>query len=202
MSELLHIQSSPKKDMSFSTQVADVFKKQYLQTHPGDTIKTLNLWEMTLPEVDDRFIKTHKAVIRGQNLIPSDKRFWRPIEKIILNFKNADKYLFSIPMWNYGIPYKLKHYIDIVVMEKYTYEIKKDGEFEGLLRGKPACVVYARADVYPRADDLQVTYMEKILNFIGINRIENIFIEPTSSPERGQLVNAAQNLASVTAAKF
>ena len=25
------------------------------------------------------------------------------------HFKSADKYIVSLPMWNFGIPYKLKH---------------------------------------------------------------------------------------------
>jgi FMN-dependent NADH-azoreductase len=29
--------------------------------------------------------------------------------------KSADAYLISVPMWNFSIPYMLKHYIDIVI---------------------------------------------------------------------------------------
>jgi FMN-dependent NADH-azoreductase len=32
------------------------------------------------------------------------------IEEVIERFKSADWYLFSLPMWNFGVPYVLKHF--------------------------------------------------------------------------------------------
>lgn len=47
------------------------------------------------------------------------------VEDVIEQFTAADKYLFSLPMWNFGIPYKLKHYIDVIVQPGYTFSFTK-----------------------------------------------------------------------------
>ena len=35
-------------------------------------------------------------------------------ERIALRFALADRVLISTPMWNFGIPYKLKQWIDVI----------------------------------------------------------------------------------------
>ena len=42
------------------------------------------------------------------------KSEWNKIVELFGRFNSADKYVFSVPMWNFGIPYILKHYIDLI----------------------------------------------------------------------------------------
>lgn len=44
---------------------------------------------------------------------------------MIERFKGADKYLFSLPMWNFGVPCKLKKYIDVIVQPTYTASVER-----------------------------------------------------------------------------
>ena len=55
---------------------------------------------------------------------------------MIERFKGADKYLFSLPMWNFGIPYKLKHYIDVLVQPTYTFSFSPKEGYKGLVTRK------------------------------------------------------------------
>ena len=59
-------------------------------------------------------------------------------------FKSADKYLVSLPMWNFSIPYKLKQYIDLLVHRGLTFSFTPEGGYKGLVTGKPLVAVYAR----------------------------------------------------------
>ena len=52
MSELLYIESSPRKERSKSIAVAKAFLDEYQATHPDDEVISLDLWDTELPEFD------------------------------------------------------------------------------------------------------------------------------------------------------
>ena len=39
---------------------------------------------------------------------------WELIQSLIQRFQNADRIVLGTPMWNFGLPYKLKQLIDLV----------------------------------------------------------------------------------------
>ena len=51
-------------------------------------------------------------------------------------------------MWNFGIPYILKHYIDLIVQPGLTFSFSPSEGYKGLVTGKPVTVVYARGGAY------------------------------------------------------
>jgi len=189
MARLLYVEASPRKERSASIAVAKAFVEEYRKTHPGDEIDTLDLWGMTLPEFNGEVIDAKYAILHGQPHTPGQKAAWRAVERVIERFKGADKYLFSLPMWNFGIPYKLKQYIDVLVQPTYTFSFSPKEGYKGLVAGKKAAVVYARGGAYPagsegEGSDFQKKYMELILGFIGFTDITPIVIEPTlAKPE-------------------
>jgi FMN-dependent NADH-azoreductase len=108
-------------------------------------------------------------------------------------------------MWNFGIPYKLKHYFDVIVQPGYTFSAE-NGNYKGLAGGKPICVIYARGGSF--ADDspfdFQKKYLDFILGFIGFTDIKSIICQPTLRDE--QTVRTAEdnskNLARTLANNF
>ena len=87
-------------------------------------------------------------------------------------------------MWNFGIPYRLKQYIDILVQPGYTFSYSPETGYKGLLTGKPLLAVYARGGEYPagnpaEAFDMQTKYLQLILGFIGFTNIRSVIVEPT-----------------------
>ncbi len=184
MSKLLYIQASPRIGRSASIAVAEHFLAVYRKKHPRDTVETLNLWEAELPEFDGATIDAKYAVMHGQAHTPAQLEAWQAVTRIADRFNSADKYLFSLPMWNFGIPYKLKHFIDVLVQPGLAFNVKPDGGYEGLVTGKPAVVIYARGGAYgpgtgAEGYDAQSAYMRQILGFIGFTDIKEIFVEPT-----------------------
>jgi len=129
---------------------------------------------------------------------------WKRIVAVIDEFKAADKYVLAVPMWNFSIPYRLKHYIDVLVQPGLTFTVAADGSHQGLVTGKPVFIAYARGAIYARgmemADyDFQKSYLELILRYIGLTDIRSVVVEPTlaEGPEA-----AAQNkAATITAAR-
>jgi FMN-dependent NADH-azoreductase len=183
MSKLLYIESSPRKERSKSIAVAKAFLAEYKANHPGDEIVTLDLWNTNLPEFDGFTIDAKYQVLHGQGFTEEQRRAWQAVVDICDAFKSADKYVISLPMWNFGIPYKLKHYIDVIAQPGQTFSFDPATGYSGLVTGKPITVIYARGGAYGSDDakgmDLQKGYMDLLLGFIGFTDVKSIMVEPT-----------------------
>jgi FMN-dependent NADH-azoreductase len=183
MAKLLYIQASPQDGRSHSIQVADAFLAAYRKAHPGDEVVTLDLFKKDLPAFDGPALDAKYAIMHGESPTAGQTKAWKAIEAIIAEFISADKYLLAVPMWNFGIPYRLKHYLDILIQPSYTFSFSPEKGFEGLVKGKPAMIVFARGGDYENADpnavDFQKRYMELVLGFIGITDIRSVMVEPT-----------------------
>lgn len=210
MARLLYIESSPRKDRSHSIKVAESFVDEYKKTHPGDTVDTIDLWDRDLPRFDGDIINAKYNILHGRDHTEEEREAWRAVEKVIYDFIDADKYVFSLPMWNFSIPYTLKHYIDVLVQPGYTFTYDPEKGYEGTVTGKPATVVCARGGAYGPGSggeglDYQKTYMEQILGFIGFTDIRSILVEPTlmlAPDERDDMVGGKAEEARKLAREF
>jgi FMN-dependent NADH-azoreductase len=181
MARLLYVQASPRCSRSKAIQVADAFVEAYKAKHPSDTVEVFNVFTADLPAFDGDAVQGKYNIMHGKLHSAREKHVWDGVLKVIDHFKSADKYLFAIPMWNFGIPYRLKQYIDVVVQPGQTFAVTDKG-YEGLVKGKPVAVVYARGGTYTgpaESYDQQKRYVEQILGFIGFTAIESIVVEPT-----------------------
>ncbi|MDX2270018.1 MAG: NAD(P)H-dependent oxidoreductase [Bryobacter sp.] len=184
MAKLLYIEASPRKERSHSIFVANEFLTAYKQAHPEDTVEVWDLWKETLPEFDGHTIAAKYRVLGGEDQDSPERLAWQQIELIANRFKAADKFLFSLPMWNFGIPYKLKHLIDVVAQPGMTFGYDPEKGYFGLVTGKKAAVIYARGGAYAAgtpaaAMDFQKPYFEAFLRFVGITEFESIVVEGT-----------------------
>ncbi|MFN7844351.1 MAG: FMN-dependent NADH-azoreductase [Pirellula sp.] len=136
-----------------------------------------------LPEFDGYTIDAKYQVMHGQGVDAKQQEAWQAVVDMCEEFKSADKFLFSLPMWNFGIPYKLKHYIDIIAQPGQTFAFDPATGYSGLVTGKPVAVVYARGGAYSsdatKGLDFQKGYMDLLLGFIGFADIQSILVEPT-----------------------
>lgn len=183
MSKLLYIESSPRKERSKSIRVSHAFLDSYRQANPNDEVTVIDLWEKKLPEFDGYTIDAKYQVMHGQGFDALQQSAWQAVVDLCNEFKSADKFLFSLPMWNFGIPYKLKHYIDIIAQPGQTFSFDPAKGYSGLVTGKPVAVVYARGGAYSndatKGLDFQKGYMDLLLGFIGFTNIQSILVEPT-----------------------
>ena len=186
MAKLLYIEASPRKERSASISVAKEFLDAYQAANPGDEIETWDLWGEPLPEFDGDTINAKYAVMHGADHTPEQAAAWGAIVASCDRFKAADKYLFSVPMWNFGIPYKLKHFVDVIAQPGQTFSFSPETGYSGLVTGKPAAVVYARGGEYSSSDavmgyDLQKPYLELLLGFLGFTTVDAVLVEPTAA---------------------
>jgi FMN-dependent NADH-azoreductase len=95
----------------------------------------------------------------------------------------ADQYLFSVPMWNHGVPYILKQLIDVISQPGLVFTFDPDAGYTGLLPGKKAAVIYTGAVWGPDrgpafGQDLQQPYFDGWLRWAGISDITTIRFQP------------------------
>ena len=183
MSKLLSIECSPRKTRSKSITVSKAFLEAYQAAHPADQVVTMDLWEKTLPEFDGFTIDAKYQVMHGQGFSPDQEKAWQGVVDLCDEFKAADKYVLSLPMWNFGIPYKLKHYIDAIAQPGQTFRFDPATGYSGLVTGKPIAVLYARGGAYSsdeaRGLDFQKGYLDVLLGFLGFEDVHSVVIEPT-----------------------
>ncbi len=184
MSKLLYIQASPRGQRSYCIRTADAFIETYKKKNLDDKIVTLNVFEEDIPAFDGFAVQAKYAVMHGEKHTEQQLRAWKKVEKLIEQFKSADKYVLAVPMWNFSIPYRLKLYIDNLVQPGLTFNYSQEKGYEGLVIGKPLLVVYSRGGQYDAASgaesfDLQKKYVELISAFIGFKDVKSIIVEPT-----------------------
>ena len=184
MSRLLYIQASPRIQRSHSIAVTDAFIDMYEQKHAEDEIVKVNLFEASLPSCDGLAVQAKYTILHGKEHSEQELKVWKNVESVIKQFTSADKYVLAVPMWNFGIPYRLKQYVDILVQPGYTFSYSEDKGYEGLVVGKPLLAVYARGGEYPagsdaEAFDMQSKYVDLVFGFMGFKDIKSVFVEPT-----------------------
>ena len=190
MSRLLHIGSSPRGAASESLQIADAFLDSYLESHPGDQIETWNLWDGSLPAFGPPAAAAKMTVFGGGTPQGQQADAWRAAESTFARFDAADRLLFSVPMWNAGIPYILKQLIDVISQPGMVFGVDPATGYNHLLegRGKKAAVIYTSAVWGPPlgpefGSDFQSTYFEDWLRWTGISDIVEIRFHPTLTGE-------------------
>lgn len=184
MSRLLYIQASPRGQRSHSVAVTDAFIEAYEQKYPDDEIVILNVFDAPIPNFDGLAVQAKYTILHGKPHSQAEQEAWKDVEQVIEQFTSADKYVLAVPMWNFGIPYRLKQYIDLLVQPGYTFSYSPEAGYQGLVSGKPILAVFARGGEYPpgseaEAVDLQTRYIELIFGFMGFKDIRSVVVEPT-----------------------
>lgn len=185
MSKLLYIESAPLKSRSHTVAVYRAFEQAYRAAHPSDEIETLDLWQASLPPFDALTIEAKFAVLRRNEFSSEQFERWQAVRNVARHFNAADKYVFGVPMWNFGVPYVLKHYIDVVTLPGENWTWSPTAGYGTLLSGKKALAIYASANLHAEAgtdaDDFQKPFMRRWLRFVGVDNVQEITVAPTLS---------------------
>lgn len=196
MSHLLHIECSPRKQRSASIEVARAFIDTWTARHPQGTVDTLDVWSAGLPEFDGFALEAKYAGLEGRARSADEARVWADIEALGQRFHRADVIVFSVPMWNFGIPYRLKHLIDAVTQKDTLFTFDERGLL-GLLGGRTMVTVAARGvalgDDFPATVyDHQVSYMSMWARMVGITAVHNVTVDKTLFGAEADAASRAQ----------
>jgi len=185
MGKLLHIIASPREE-SRTLEISNPFLESFKAKHKDRIIDELNLTKEKLPELGMERVDGNMGLIEGKNLFGELKESWEDIIMHINRFLSADLYLITVPMWNFHIPYTLKHYIDVIVQPTYLFRYTQS-IVEGLVKGKKMIVASTRGGQYVTPPtqrlDFQEPYLLTIFGFLGITDITFLKAEPMDQGE-------------------
>jgi FMN-dependent NADH-azoreductase len=193
MKRLLVLDASPRGAESSTRAVTAAIRDGVHAAVPDTEIDEWNLWDDPLPPFGPAEVAAKMAVIGADT---PDAAVWQRLENAFRRFDAADTYVFGVPMWNGGIPWVLKLFIDTVTQPGLLFRFDPASGYHGLLRHKRAVVVYASAVYRPGlapafGRDFQSTYFEDWLRFAGIDDVRPVRIPPFRAEERGARIAAA-----------
>ena len=147
--KLLEIQSSPRGESSDSINLTKSFIEACQSDDDSIVVDTLNVWHERLPEFDYEAIGAKYKAVQHKTMTETEFDVWERIQSLIQRFQSADRIVLGAPMWNFGLPYKLKQLIDLVAQRNYLFAY--DGRQYGplLKRRKGGRGLYARI-TFPR----------------------------------------------------
>lgn len=209
MRKLLHIIATPRGNDSRTLRVSRAFLEVFRERYPACPVDELNVCTQPLPPLTAHVAGGKYILLGGRELPPEMQALWKGIIGHIERFLAADAYLVSTPMWNFGIPYYLKHYIDVIVQPRYLFRYAETG-VEGLAGGRKMVVISSRGGDYRpgtpyHSYDQLEPYLRTVFGFVGITHITFITAQPmdASGPEAAEEeIRRAQALARECARAF
>lgn len=200
MTRILYIVASPRGENSQSSAIANAYIERRKED-PSVEIDVLELWKTDLIEFDGDKAAAKMTFFGEGQMDNTTQSAWDQVVKTIERFVAADEYVISAPMWNGGIPYKLKHYIDIITQPGLLFGFDPENGYSGLLENKKAKVFYTAGVFAPGADakygqDFHSTYLNWWLELIGVSDIEAVrfqpsLLTPTPADDRAKVIEAA-----------
>ncbi len=183
--KLLYIQASPRLMRSHAKAIADAFVEAWSKFNPDAKVVRKNLFETHLPDFDGVAVDARYMVGAGKTVTPEQQQAWDKVRKISEDFASFDRYVIASPMWNFGLPYKLKHYLDLVIQPRITFK-NTDQAYLDSLKQKKVLLFLSRGGKYPEGSpvDFQRPYLAHVFNMMGLSNTTCVAIEPTvSDPE-------------------
>ncbi len=193
MTKLLHIIASPRGANSKSNALAATYVEAAKAKSPDLEVDVLDLFAEDLPAFDGDPAAA-KMTFFGDGVMDESKQAaWDKVAEITNRFISADHYVMGVPMWNGGVPYRLKHYIDIITQPGMLFGFDPERGYFGLLENKKATVITSSGVWAPGADakygtDFHSNYLEWWLQTIGVSDIDLVRYQPsllTADPAAG-----------------
>ncbi|EJN10576.1 acyl carrier protein phosphodiesterase [Bradyrhizobium sp. YR681] len=197
MAKLLHLSCSPRVD-SESSAAARIFLDKFHQARPDWDVDISDIWRERMPEFAGPIVEAKYARMMAQTFSEPQRHSFAEAERMALRLSLADRVLISTPMWNFGIPYKLKQWFDIIVQPGLTFRFDPSRGYLPLLKDRPTLVILASGSDFATGMnrgrvDMATPYLREILRFVGISNVRFVPVGPTAGPQ--QPIEAARERA-------
>jgi FMN-dependent NADH-azoreductase len=167
----------------------------------------MDLWRDHLPEFSGPVMEAKYARINGQPFTEPQRDGFADAERIALRFALAERVVISTPMWNFGIPYKLKQWFDVVIQPGLTFRFTPGQGYLPLLKDRPTVVILASGSDFVTGMnrgriDMATPYLREALRFIGVSDVRFVLIGPTTGPAepiQAARASAYRRLSSISA---
>ena len=109
------------------------------------------------------------------------KKMFELSDKLVLELKESDVIIISVPIYNFGPPATLKAWSDLAARVKETFKYTDDGRRIGLLKDKQVYLVITSGGRKVNGkEDFLTPWLIHVLNFFGIKKIKIIAADQMS----------------------
>jgi FMN-dependent NADH-azoreductase len=206
---ILYITTSPRKEKSASTAIANAFLSECRERVGDVVVDTLDIWQEQLPEFDAEAINAKYKGVSGEPMTPVEAATWQKIRELALRFQRADRIVLSVPMWNFSFPYKFKQLIDLSCQRNMLFTFDGDSYGPSLNIDK-AFVVYVRGqsdeagfkNISQPGFKYLSGYVDFWLKFIGVRSVISLTVEHTWDGRAVDMIEAGKRQAAELARQF
>ncbi len=178
---ILHVDSSITGDQSVSRRLSAAILARFRALDPAAAVTYRYVVADPLPDFSGAiaFARSQPADARPAAIRADVERLDRVVAEVLA----ADVVVVGAPMYNFGLPSQLKHWLDALAVAGTTFRYGPNGA-EGLLGGRRLVIASARGGVYGAgtaraAFDHQETHLASFFAFLGITDVETIRAEGT-----------------------
>ncbi|MCG8316381.1 MAG: NAD(P)H-dependent oxidoreductase [Pseudomonadales bacterium] len=147
MKKILFIEASPRSGESLTSNMAMRLIEK-LQDKDQWELDQLNLWNAELPEINGDTLSAKYAVFAGAEMTQVQRNNWQKLNQFVEQFAAADLVIIGAPMWNWGIPYRLKHYVDVITQPQLTFNWTPEEGYVPILPPRDVVVVTSSGGDY------------------------------------------------------
>jgi FMN-dependent NADH-azoreductase len=168
--KIYQIDTSARKEGSTSRALAKKLLNKI--KNPGD--------EIIYRDLDDEMIFISGLTESGMKIPEKEqteqhKKMFELSDKLVLELKESDVIIISVPIYNFGPPATLKAWSDLVARVKETFKYNADGSRVGLLQDKQVYLVITSGGTKINSkEDFLTPWLVHVLNFFGIKNIDII----------------------------
>ncbi len=168
MSNILHISASIRGDESVSRQLGTTIVEGLAKN--GASVTERDLSANDIPFVDAARFEANLTPAADRT--PEQAELAATADALIAELQAADTIVFSVPVYNFGVPAIVKAWADLVARAGTTFHYTANGP-EGLLTGKKAYVAAASGGTPIGSDfDFMSSWLKFFLGFLGISDVE------------------------------
>ena len=188
MPTLLHIDSSPLYGRSVSRELTEAFVTQWKSYHPNGKVIDRDLAATSIPPIKAEWVGA--AYTPEEARTPQQKDLLALSDQLISELKQADEYVFGVPMHNFGVPSVLKLWIDQIARAGKTFAYA-DGAPKGLITGKKATFIIATGGIYDAQTRMASfnfvePYLRSVFGFLGVTDATFLTAGGTAALNSGQ----------------
>lgn len=174
MTSILHLDASPRGERSRSRQLAHAFMNAWTAKYPKAETIYRDLRQTPIPHITEEWIEADFTPAAA--LTPEMKERLSFSDELVDEFLNADRCVFSVPMYNFSVPSNFKAYIDQIVRVERTFTFE-NGQGKGLVNNKKVMFITSRGIEYSAGSpyegcDSQEPALRHIFQFMGVSDIQ------------------------------
>ena len=196
MTDTLIINAHPNPHSSMSAtnrMVAHLLAKL-----PAGSVQTVNLAETDIQPLDKAAVEMFIAtVFQRQQPNAEQAAVLARLMSVVEQVKSARRLVIAYPMYNFGIPARLKDWLDNLVVPGGTFlRYGENGAPQGLMGAHKVLLLQSSGNVYsagPMAQmDFASSYLKSLLGgFLGFASVDTVRAEGTSVDNREAAVQRA-----------